>query len=94
MFRKTLLGIVATATLALGLAACGGTDNVAACNDWLEASSCGETDFSQFVNCSAYENTSCDISDYFDCLTTNTTCTDGVADTSGWSACAAEATCS
>ncbi len=82
---------------ALALSACTsvGQKNVEACQDWIAASSCGDTDFSGYLTCSDYESLTCDISGYFDCLTVNTTCDEstGTVDTSGWGSCAEETTC-
>ncbi len=70
-------------------------DNVQACEDWLDAVSCGEYDFSTSVDCSVYEYTECDITDYFECLVDNTVCDEktGVPDMSGWGACTEYASC-
>ncbi len=81
----------------LGLTACGsvGDKNVSACEDWLASMSCGDTDFSTLVSCDVYQDTTCDVSDYFTCLTDGTTCDEatGVADMTGWADCATLATC-
>jgi hypothetical protein len=73
-----------------------GEVNVAACEDWLSAMECGDTDFSQLVSCDVYVNTSCDISDYFDCLAEETSCDEetGIVDTSEWLNCIDLAECS
>ncbi len=72
-----------------------GNSNVQACEEWVEAVSCGEYDFSTSVDCSVYEDSACDISDYFDCLTDNTICDEetGVPDMSGWGECTDYASC-
>lgn len=75
------------------LAACGGTDNVGACEDYVASVSCGDYDASEFVDCSVYEATTCDISDYFNCLADAGTCTDDVYDAGDVSSCTALATC-
>lgn len=90
--RKTLVGIL----FALSAAACGGVDNVGSCRNFVEKVKCGSVDISSQVNCDAYANTTCDISDYFDCLSTKYVCVDGMYDTSKLSTageCAAKATC-
>jgi hypothetical protein len=69
-------------------------DNVGACEGWIESAECGDYDWSQSVDCSAYANLACDISDYFNCLNENTGCNDGIPDTSGWTECYALASCS
>jgi hypothetical protein len=70
-------------------------DNVAACEDWIDAASCGSFDFSTTVDCDLYAATLCDIADYFDCLTDNTFCDEalGYPDTTGWTECTALAQC-
>ncbi len=72
-----------------------GAQNVAACEEWLASMSCGDTDYSTLVSCDAYEEITCDVSDYFDCLTENTTCDEdlGVADLTGWTVCTDYAVC-
>ena len=72
----------------------GAVDNVAACEDLLDALECGEVDLTQTVSCDMYANTTCDLVDYFTCLEDNFTCTDGVFDPTGWTMCAELATCS
>ena len=93
--------------LALGVSAgaCGSddsTDNVASCKDYVAALDCGSLDISTVYPanfCDAYANTSCDISDYFDCLTSNTMCVlnDPILgdhlDQSGTTMCASMANC-
>ena len=71
----------------------GAVDNVGACENWIEAAECGDYDWSQSVDCGIYANLACDIADYFNCLSENTACNDGIPDTSGWTACAELATC-
>ena len=71
-------------------------DNVSACENWVEALSCGDYDFGSSVSCESYRNvTTCDISDYFDCLTDNTSCdtNTGIPDFSNWQSCTPLATC-
>ena len=92
MTRFHLIGVAAVALLA----ACNpGKKNVAACEDWLAAMECGDYDFSSSTDCSIYEETECDISEYFTCLTDNTSCDDatGVPDITGWSNCLDKAEC-
>ena len=93
MLRKTALFIITNIVLAFGIAGCGGYDNVASCEAWVEKMTCGNTDFSTLVVCSNYNEIDCDVSEYFDCLTENFSCDMGVADTAGWVACAALAVC-
>ncbi len=73
--------------------ACGGPDNVAACEEWVDSMSCGTTNFAAAANCEAFESTTCDISEYFECLSSHTTCTDGTPDMSGWAQCVSKASC-
>ncbi len=79
---------------ALFTAACG-ADNVAACEKWVADVSCGDFDAGEFVDCAIYENLNCDISGYFDCLTTEGTCDEatGTYDSTGWGDCATLAVC-
>lgn len=86
--------VLFSAFLAFSIGGCG-TDNVAACEDWLDTVSCGTYDFSTNVDCSIYEETDCDIADYFDCLSDNTTCDEtlGMPDTQGWTSCSSLALC-
>jgi hypothetical protein len=89
-----LLALPFIAILATSLTACA-PDNVGACEDWVASMSCGDNDFGSLVDCSLYEETTCDIASYFDCLTENTTCDEktGVIDTTGWAGCMDKATC-
>ena len=70
-------------------------DNVGACEDWVAAMECGDFDITQYIDCAIYEETACDISDYFDCLTDNTTCDEatGMLDMTGWGECVSKAQC-
>jgi hypothetical protein len=73
----------------------GGTvDNVAACDELIESLECGGADFGQYVSCSSYASLSCSLVDYFECLSDNFACSDGVFDPSGWTSCASLAMCS
>ena len=70
----------------------GPVDNVAACNDFVDAFDCSQIDLTQFVMCDVYANTTCDVSAYFDCLADNVTCSStGFADAG--TMCASLATC-
>ena len=82
----------------LSLAGCGGADNVGACEKWKTAAKCGTAANAGFdaITCSSYANLSCDISDYFDCLSTAYVCTNGMYDVSKLSNatnCASKAVC-
>lgn len=68
-------------------------DNVAACNTWVSTVQCGTVDVSMYVDCNQYSAMTCDISGYFDCLSSNTGCNGGALDTTGWANCAQQATC-
>ncbi|HET6584477.1 MAG TPA: hypothetical protein VFG69_13540, partial [Nannocystaceae bacterium] len=68
-------------------------DNVAACEAWIEGFECDGFDIGQTLHCDEYAGFECDISDYFECLTDNTTCTMGFPNTSGWAACIDLAMC-
>jgi hypothetical protein len=83
---------------ALSLAACGGNDNVGACKRWKTSIACGTAANAAIdaINCDAYATTSCDISAYFDCLSTAYVCTNGQYDPSklaNASTCVSKATC-
>ncbi len=67
----------------------GGYDNVQACEDWLDAVSCGEYDFADSVDCSDYADYDCDLAPYFQCLLENSYCDEktGVLDMEDWSKC-------
>ena len=71
-----------------------GSDNVAACEAYVNSSDCGDTNASTIVNsCDSFADTECDVSEYFDCLAENVTCTDGVLDTTGAATCASKLSC-
>ena len=78
------------------LAACGGPDNVAACQayvDKVNTLDCYQGASFAF-DCSMYDQASCDISEYFDCLTSNTKCdASGVPDVAGTTECVSKAAC-
>lgn len=97
---KRLSVLFLASMLAVVVGACGGSagaDNVAACKSWVESAKCGAVDPStQGVDCNAYENTTCDISEYFDCLTPKYSCVNGMYDTTKLATsgeCASKATC-
>lgn len=69
-------------------------DNVAACEDFVDAFQCGTSDLGQFVMCDSYATAACDLTAYFDCLTEHTGCNAGNPDTSGWMQCTDLGTCS
>jgi hypothetical protein len=71
----------------------GEIDNVAACNDLVDSLECGGADLGQYVPCDSYAQTTCDFSDYFQCLEDEFTCTDGAFDPTAWMGCASLATC-
>ncbi len=72
-----------------------GSDSAAVrlCEEWLASMTCGDYDFSDAVDCSIYEEVDCDLSYYFNCLTQNTGCIDGVPDISDWGECTELAAC-
>lgn len=93
--KKSLLGAVAAVSVLFS--ACG-TDNVGACNRWKEAVKCGTSSavIDSAVNCDLYKETKCDISEYFDCLSTAYVCTNGTYDPTklaNISSCASKAVC-
>jgi hypothetical protein len=61
------------------LVGCGGVGkkNVAACEDYVATFACGSADVSAItgaIDCTVYEDTTCDISEYFTCLSDSYTC--------------------
>jgi hypothetical protein len=94
--KKAFLLAAVSASL---LSACGGADNVAACNKWKESVKCGSSSamLDSAINCNAYANTACDISEYFSCLSTAYFCKpDGTYDSAklaNASSCASKAVC-
>ncbi len=71
-----------------------GQKNVEACEDWLDSVSCGGEDLSAYIDCSTFDEYDCDVADYFDCLSDETTCDEyGYADVTGWSNCYYLAAC-
>jgi hypothetical protein len=80
----------------MALAACDSPDNAAACQDYIDKVNtldCYKSAKFTF-DCSVYDQTDCDISDYFECLTTNTKCdANGIPDVTGTTQCTSKATC-
>jgi hypothetical protein len=83
--------------IASGLIGCGSpVDNVAACEDFVKKVKCGSIDITNQVDCSTYGATTCDISEYFNCLSTKYVCSNGMYDTTKLASageCAAKAVC-
>ncbi len=95
---KNFILSLAALTVVSTLSACGGADNVGACNRWKTAVACGSTSNAAIsaINCEAYSATTCDISAYFDCLSTAYVCKDGQYDSTklaNASTCASKAVC-
>ncbi len=104
---KKVLSVLFVCLFCFGIMACGDDDdnggssfdNKAACEKWVKSIKCGTSfDPAKTVSCSAYGAvTTCDIADYFNCLTTEFKCKDvsgtKVPDTSGWTKCTSKATC-
>lgn len=73
MFRSALVtGLVA-------LAACNpGKKSYEACLEWIDSLDCGSYDFASAgldaSYCDAYEESECDVSEYFDCLIADSKC--------------------
>jgi hypothetical protein len=99
--KKLIVALACSVSCMLVAAGCGGSDsskpdNVAACQSFVEKVKCGSVDISQQVNCQAYANTTCDISDYFTCLEDHYVCDNGQYDSSKLATagdCASKATC-
>lgn len=92
--RKLLAAVAAVGFLA----ACPGPGeaNAAACKDFIAKLKCGTQDYTSSYNCDAYKNTTCDISDYFECLTPKYECVNNQFDTTKLgtvSECTSKATC-
>lgn len=65
-----------------------GTDNVSACEAFVDGVSCAELPGgAPLIDCTIYAEVVCDVSDYFNCLADSTTCVDGFADTTQWMGC-------
>lgn len=65
------------------LVGCGSSvDNVASCEEFVKKVKCGSVDITKQVDCSTYGATTCDISEYFNCLSTKYVCSNGMYDTS------------
>ena len=94
-------------TLVLGVALAGcnfGKRNVAACDEWVgnmdatfEETPCAGTDFAGLLQggCEIFEDSKCDISEYFTCLEENTECSDDYEEinTEGWNDCVSLSVC-
>ena len=96
--KKMLLGIGMIVSLALACGNSAGSNNVQACKNFLTKASCGTTNLTTQFNCDSYQNTSCDISAYFDCASTHFVCTDAgtydpTAQASFAADCASKAQC-
>ena len=58
-----------------------GNDNVEACEAWRTSLQCADFDFDELYDerfCGAYEDLSCDVSNYFACLSDGAGCEDGI----------------
>ena len=101
---RTQITVMAFCTL---LAGCNyGKRNVQACEDWVQTmnskytgTACEGVDFSLLLTggCQTYEDTKCDISEYFTCLEEQSECSEsegsGKLNTEGWSTCVQDASC-
>ncbi len=97
------IGLITVTLATLGLTGCGDSaDNVAACEGYVQqinSLECysGAARLDPGSTCGAFDDTDCDISDYFDCLTENTTCMSiggmSVPDPSGTASCQSLANC-
>jgi hypothetical protein len=96
-YLKYICMPVSFLTVALAFLSCGaGPDNVAACKRYASALKCGSMDLSSSVNCSQFDNTTCDISSYFDCSASYFVCKNGMFDSARFataSQCASKAVC-
>ena len=64
----------------------GGSNNtVQACETFLDNLECAIPDGA--LDCSVYTEVACDVTDYLDCLTENSSCVGDMIDISGWANC-------
>lgn len=63
----------------------GSTNNVAACEAFLDNLPCALPE--GVLDCSVYAEVACDVTDYLDCLTDNSSCTNDMIDVAGWANC-------
>ncbi len=90
--------LLALSAVAFSLFACGpGPSNVAACKKFLMSASCGSVDVTSSFNCDSFKDTTCDVSEYFNCASSHYVCTNGMYDTAKLSSfstdCASKAVC-
>ncbi len=69
------------------------TDNVAACQALVDSWECQPPGGIDLLMRDAFEDSQRDVSDDFNCLADNTSCSDDVLDASGWTQCAELAEC-
>jgi len=63
----------------------GSTNNVQACEAFVDSLDCGLPDGA--LDCSSYAGVTCDLTEYLDCLADNSACTNGMLDPTGWVEC-------
>ncbi len=68
-------------------------DNVASCEAFVDSWACEPPGGVMLLDCSVFESSACDVSEYFDCLADNTTCSGGMLDASQWISCTELAEC-
>jgi hypothetical protein len=74
----------------------GGADNASSCKHFLDQVSCGSISLAGQFNCDAFASQACDLSSYFDCLSSHYVCVNSSYDPaklSGASECAPKAVC-
>ena len=71
-----------------------GFDNAVACEALLDSFECAPPGGLALLDCASFDSSPCDISDYFECLADNTTCSGDQLDASGWTQCLDLAVCS
>lgn len=75
--KKFVLAFGFLGILGASMLGCGGPDNVGACKNYVttvnELTCLGDIKIEEST-CDAYANTSCDIADYFDCLSSKYAC--------------------
>lgn len=101
-YKVTKISILLSALLGGACGSESSVDNVESCESFVDSLKCGDSDISKLYPanfCGSFSQTSCDISEYFDCLTANTQCVldDAILgdhlDNSGTLSCANKAKC-
>lgn len=103
-FVLVALPLAALSLSALGTGCNYSKRNVQACEDWIAdmdelvaGGACEATDFDALIGggCEQFEDSTCDVSGYFDCLYENTECNEeaGEINAEGWNDCVSLSEC-